>query len=263
MADHLAESGPSWSRDGDGEHDRTLEENWLLRLRRERFRSRASGQVHYFYVTHLADAVNVIALTPDRRVILVRQFRAGSCRDSLETPGGLLEPGEDPTEAGVRELLEETGYAGVPTAVLGTVWSNPSLLTSRTTFILVSDARRVAEPRLDQGEELGVELVPESAVPRMIRDGRIDHALVVCGLLWWSQAKFPGRLAAPAPKRPLHIGWIMLSIAVVALVLGFLMNLSSPAGTAIGLLVILSAVVFTVVSSIWPSPTSRKESGTD
>ena len=99
---------PSWIRDGEG--DRTLEENWLFRLRRERYRSRATGRSHDFYVLHLADAVHVVALTPDRRVILVRQFRAGSGRDSLETPGGLLDPGEDASEAGAPELLEETGY---------------------------------------------------------------------------------------------------------------------------------------------------------
>ena len=74
----------SWIRQEDG--DRTLEENWLFRLRRERYRSRTSGRAHDYYVIHLADSVNVVALTPDERLILVRQFRAGSGRDSLETP---------------------------------------------------------------------------------------------------------------------------------------------------------------------------------
>src|SRR4051794_24039673 len=106
---------PSWLRDGGA--DQTLEENWLFPLRRERDCSRRTGQVHDFYVLHLADVVSVVALTPDRRMILVEQFRAGSGRDSLETPGGLLGPGEDPLEAGARELLEETGYAGDPPRV--------------------------------------------------------------------------------------------------------------------------------------------------
>jgi 8-oxo-dGTP pyrophosphatase MutT (NUDIX family) len=175
----------SWVRDGDGEGDQTLEENWLFRLRRERFRSRTSGRAHAFYVMHLADAVQVVALTPDRQMVLVRQFRAGSGRESLETPGGLLEPGEDPLDAGARELLEETGYAGDAPALVGAVWSNPSLLTSRITTVVIANVRRVAEPRLDINEEVVVELVPAGAIPRLIRDGRIDHALVVCGLLWW------------------------------------------------------------------------------
>ncbi|AGA25222.1 NUDIX hydrolase [Singulisphaera acidiphila] len=181
----LPESTASWTREGRGEDDQTLEENWLFRMRRERFRSRTSGRVHGFYVMHLADAVNVVALTPDRQLVLVRQFRAGSARDSLETPGGLLEAGEKALEAGPRELLEETGYAGDAPLLLGTVWSNPSIMTSRSTTIVVPNVRRVAEPRLDPYEELVVELVPARAIPEMIRDGRIDHSLVVGGLLWW------------------------------------------------------------------------------
>ena len=141
-----AADGPSWVKVGGGAHDRTLEENWLFRVRKERFQSRHSGKTHDFYVIHLADAVHVVALTPDDEVLLVRQFRAGSGRDSLEIPGGLVDPGEDPCAAGARELLEETGYAGDPPEFLGTLWSNPSLTTSRISTIVIRNARPVAEP---------------------------------------------------------------------------------------------------------------------
>ena len=107
-------------------HDETLAETWLFRLRRERFRSRNSGKTHDFYVTHLADGVHAIAITSGQRVVMVRQFRAGSRRDSLETPGGLLDPGEDPCVAGARELLEETGYAGDDPELLGAIWPIPA-----------------------------------------------------------------------------------------------------------------------------------------
>jgi 8-oxo-dGTP pyrophosphatase MutT (NUDIX family) len=167
------------------EMDRTIEENWLFRLRRERFRSRNSGLVHDYYVFHLADAVSVVATTPDRRVLLVRQFRAGSGRDSLETPGGLLNPGEDPLTAGARELLEETGYVGDPPVALGTVWSNPSIMTSKLTTILIANARKVSEPALDHAEEVAIELYPQDDVLSLIHDGRVDHALAVLGLHYW------------------------------------------------------------------------------
>jgi 8-oxo-dGTP pyrophosphatase MutT (NUDIX family) len=200
MRDPSAPSGPerplpTWTRVAAGATDLTLEENWLFRLRRERFQSRISARVHDFYVLHLADAVYALALTPDDRMVLVRQFRAASGHDSLEAPGGLLEPGEDPCVAGARELLEETGYAGDPATPLCTLWSNPSILTSRTTTVVVRNARRVAEPSLDHSEELTIELVPAGEIPRLIQAGLIDHALCVAGLLWWLQARPDGTLA--------------------------------------------------------------------
>lgn len=196
MNDHFFESTPpapppadlaSWVREP-GAGDSTIEENWLFRLRRERFRSRRSGKAHDFFVMGLADAVNVIALTPDRTMIFVRQFRAGSGRDSLEPPGGLLVPGEDCCAAGARELLEETGYAGGPPEFLGSAYSNPSIMTSRIALVLVRNARLVAEPKLDPGEEVAVELVPERSVLRLIGEGKIDHALSIMGLLWYFAA---------------------------------------------------------------------------
>ena len=115
--------------------------------------------------------------------------------DSLEPPGGLLDPGEDPCEAGARELLEETGYSGDPAVLLCTLWSNPSIVTSRTTTIVIRNVRRVAEPKLDPNEEVAVELVAATTIPRLIQEGRIDHALCVAGLIWWLHARPGGTLA--------------------------------------------------------------------
>jgi 8-oxo-dGTP pyrophosphatase MutT (NUDIX family) len=178
-------SQPSWISIDNGAHDETLVETWLFRLRRERFRSRKSGKTHDFYVTEVADGVHAIALTPDQKVVMVRQFRAGSRRDSLETPGGLLDPGEDPGVAGARELLEETGYAGGPPEFLGTLRPNPALLSMRISTILIRNAQRTADPHLDPSEELSLELVDVHEIPALIKSGQIDHGVCVAGLLWW------------------------------------------------------------------------------
>ncbi|HWE37303.1 MAG TPA: NUDIX hydrolase [Isosphaeraceae bacterium] len=222
----------SWEREA-SESDTTLEENWLFRLRRERYRSRASGLGHDFYVLELADAVHVIALTPLRRVVLVRQFRAGSKEDSLETPGGLLEPGENPLVAGARELAEETGFEGDPPILLGTVWSNPSIMSSRITTILIPNARPTAAVKLDHAEEVDVALVPAADIPRMIADGRINHALSVAGLLWWLIAEMPGTalsvagLAKPGSRwSRLRIATVMGIVAAAALILGVAKSLA-------------------------------------
>ncbi len=176
---------PSWESEEAGAHDQTLVDNWIIRLRRERFRSRKSGKTHDFFVAYLIDGVHVVAVTPEHQLVLVRQFRVGSHTDSLETPGGLLEAGEDPCTAGARELLEETGYAGDRPELLGTIWPNPGLLAQRISTIVVRNARRISEPRPDQTEELTVELVSVSQIPSLIKQGRIEHGVCVAGLLWW------------------------------------------------------------------------------
>lgn len=173
----------SWT--SEPEHDRTIEANWLFELRRERYRSRTSDQTHDYYVVHLADAVTTIALTADEQVVLVRQFRAGSRLDHWETPGGLLHPGEDPLAAGPRELFEETGYRGDPAIMLGTVWTNPALLTTRMTTVLITNARRAGDPTPDIGEEVTVGLFPRPEIEAMVRSGKIDHALAALALLTW------------------------------------------------------------------------------
>jgi ADP-ribose pyrophosphatase len=187
VADDNIDTGskPSWVSVGDGVHDQTLVETWLFRLRRERFQSRKSGKTHDFYVTHLANGVHAIALTSDQQLVMVRQFRAGSGRDSLETPGGLLDPGEDPCAAGARELLEETGYAGDPAELLGTIWPIPALLSMQISTVVIRNARLIDQPRLDPNEEVALELVPVRDIPVLIRSGRIDHGVCVAGLLWW------------------------------------------------------------------------------
>ncbi len=175
----------SWEAvEGDGCRSE-IESNWLFRLGRQRFRSTRSGKTHDFYVMELPDAVHVIAVTPEKQVVLVRQFRAGSGEDSLETPGGLVEPGEDPCVAGARELREETGYAGDPPRLISTVWAVPSILRTRISTIVIENARRVDEQKLDPNEEVQVELMDVEEVAGAVRDGRIGHALVVQGILAW------------------------------------------------------------------------------
>src|SRR5436853_4924804 len=84
-----------------------------------RYRHPVRGTERDFVVMQSPDWVNVVALTPDGRLVLVRQFRYGIDEFSLEIPGGVMEAGEDPVTAGLRELREETGFTGAPAKLLG------------------------------------------------------------------------------------------------------------------------------------------------
>ena len=65
-----------------------------------------------FYVLEYPSWVNVIAITPDDRFVMVRQYRHGLGIISTELCAGVVEQGEEPIDAAKRELLEETGYSG-------------------------------------------------------------------------------------------------------------------------------------------------------
>jgi len=179
-----AESPPRWERTGDEE----LSDFGVFRIRRYLARSPRTGRDRPFSVVDTVDWANVIALTEDDCVVLVRQFRHGTGEVTLEIPGGMIDRGEDPAAAAARELREETGYAGEDPAFLGTVEPNPAFLSNRCHTFLIRGARRVAEPQPDAGEDLSVVLLPRAGLAAAVADGRIRHALVVCAFWWLDQA---------------------------------------------------------------------------
>jgi ADP-ribose pyrophosphatase len=138
-----------------------------------------TGAVRTFSIIRSSDWVNVIALTPDDQVVLVRQYRHGIGRQTLEIPGGMVDPGESPLEAAQRELREETGYATARWVELGMVEPNPAIQTNRCHTFLALDVEPVGEVELDAGEVLVMETAPLSAIEGLVRGGAITHALVV------------------------------------------------------------------------------------
>lgn len=171
-----------------------LQDCAVFRVVRNQARSPRSGRLHPFYCIEAAPWVNVVALTDADELVMVRQFRHGSRGVTLEIPGGLVDPGEAPAEAAVRELLEETGFGGGDTAeTLGVVNPNPALFTNAVHTFLVRGVRPVAPIQNSGTEETSVELVPRGRVPELLAQGEIDHALVVAGLLWFSLREGWGR----------------------------------------------------------------------
>jgi ADP-ribose pyrophosphatase len=151
----------------------------IFRLRKDRCRSPRTLNEHDFYVIEAPDWCNVIALTPDDQVVLVRQYRFGIRAATLEIPGGMVDGDEDPTDAARRELLEETGFACDQIEPLARTLPNPAIQNNVCHMAVATGCRRIKEPSLDEREDIEVLTRPLAEMPRLISNGEISHALVV------------------------------------------------------------------------------------
>jgi ADP-ribose pyrophosphatase len=155
----------------------------IFEVRKQRLKRRSDGVEGDFFVLNTNDWVNVLAITPQNELILVRQFRYGTQDYSLEPPGGVVEKDEDPLIAGIRELQEETGYVGENPELLGVVRPNAAILSNRCHVMLVRNAKKTAELNFDQHEELITELYPLNELKDLVKKGEISHSIGLNAIL--------------------------------------------------------------------------------
>jgi ADP-ribose pyrophosphatase len=129
------------------------------------------------------DWVNVLPITADGRAVLIRQPRFGIDAVTLEIPGGIVDPGEDPLEAARRELTEETGFGGGTWRSLGSAHPNPAIQTNRVHMFVAEGVSIVGPQHLDPLEDITVELTPLDRLGNLVDEEVITHALVIVTVL--------------------------------------------------------------------------------
>jgi 8-oxo-dGTP pyrophosphatase MutT (NUDIX family) len=155
----------------------------VFRLTRRTSRHEGDRRESDWFVIDTDDFVNVVALTDEREVVLVRQFRHGSETFSLELPGGMVDEDEDPLAAGVRELREETGFVGKSARTFASCHPNPAIMNNRCHFVLVEGAQLASAVDWDEHEEMEVITLPIEEVYRACREGELTHSLTLAALL--------------------------------------------------------------------------------
>jgi len=151
----------------------------VFSIRTDRARSPRTGKEHDFFILESSSWVNVIPLTPEDEVIMVRQYRHGIQGVTLEIPGGLVEDSDSPEEAAGRELYEETGYRASEMIPLGSVHTNPAIQNNECYTFLARGVFLGGGQSQDEKEDIEVVRRPLSEIPNLIRNGEITHSLVL------------------------------------------------------------------------------------
>jgi ADP-ribose pyrophosphatase len=142
----------------------------IFTIRSDVKRSPRTGREHDFYIIDCVNWVNVIAVTPQRELVMIEQYRHGSNTVELEVPGGMMDRHEtSPVAAGERELR-------------GEIFPNPAIMSNKCYTVLVENCRCEHAVEFDHGEDIVTRLVPIAEIPRLIASGKIGHSMVVVAL---------------------------------------------------------------------------------
>ena len=177
------DGGDKWISRG---NRRELCRTGVMTMVSETFECARTGAVHDFITVDLIDWVVIVAETPEKELVMIRQFRHGSGRIELEVPGGCIDRKDsDPLEAAERELLEETGFAGENPHIIGKVCPNPAIQHNTCYVVKIDNVRRVSEPQLEDTEDIEHLVVPQSKVREFLRSGAISHGIVLNALFFY------------------------------------------------------------------------------
>jgi 8-oxo-dGTP pyrophosphatase MutT (NUDIX family) len=140
-------------------------------------------RIDEYYVLEYPTWINVIAVTREGQMVLVRQYRHGLGHAFYEIVAGVVESGEPPIDAARRELLEETGYGGGNWRELMHLSANPGTMNNITHCFLAEGVERIGDQQLDASEDIEVYIFSKDEVRAMLERNEFMQSLMVAPLL--------------------------------------------------------------------------------
>ena len=130
-----------------------------------------------YYVIEVPDWTNMVIITKEQRIVLVRQYRHALGTTTLELPGGILEQGESPKESAIREMHEETGYISDEVEFLMKISPNPALNNNTAYFFLAIDAEKLTDTKFDPFEDIVIETFSKDELKQLLEEGKLQHGV--------------------------------------------------------------------------------------
>lgn len=149
-----------------------LDASPFVRLRQDKVTLPSGLVIPDYNVVEEPDIVTIFALTAQKELLLVEQYKHGIGEICLELVGGLMD-GKEALEDAKRELLEETGYESSNWQAAGCYIINPTRQPNRMYHFIALDAEKVAEQNLDSTEAIHVHRMPLPQVHQAIAEGKI------------------------------------------------------------------------------------------
>ncbi|MDK8275991.1 MAG: NUDIX hydrolase [Peptoniphilus duerdenii] len=131
------------------------------------------------------NAVAVVAIQDDK-ILLVKQYRISVDKIIYEVPAGMIEHDENPKDAALRELEEETGYRAKNIEYLTEFYSTPGFCTEKLSIFYAKDLEFVGQ-NLDEGENLEVVEMPLEEAMSMIESGEIMDGKTISSILFYDK----------------------------------------------------------------------------
>ena len=165
-------------------HSEPIDHSSFLHINREQIRL-PNGNEHTRIVVRHPGASCVLAVTPEDKVVLVRQWRHAAGRDMLEIPAGKLDNGEDPAECALRELGEETPYSAERVEKITQFYSAPGFCDEILYLYRAINVSPTSTLQPDQDEFVETELLTRDDVRAAMASGEICDGKTLIALQFW------------------------------------------------------------------------------